>query len=292
MKVLLIVLGDLYDFVFKYGFGLVVTDPTATDNNLKNEYTTIIPKDLQRGVLQKHNFKLSLNGSLGKPLDTTSITAVAPFGLTVYIRVAKSFLYNLPTRTFDGVMMILCYEQSLNVLNHQGQWLQVKFGGTEGWVHKDEVTDSRASLLPQFELSQVYDAENITTLTLRILINDDFYASAIGAPLQDVEYVTYRLNQKNRFILWSKDRPRIAGTWQRLLKGIKGIHVGINPKTDAVMEYVNEDNTGHVAYVDSVFPDGSISLSEISYPTEAMFMKRILTKNEWKELRPVFIEVA
>jgi hypothetical protein len=292
MKVLLEVFGDLYDFVFKYKFGFINTDSATSDTDFVKELTQAIQIVHTEGIEQEKIQEKIFNGPIGKPLNSATASSNDPFGFTVYVRVFKSFLHILPTRTFDGVIMKLNYEQPLNVINQQGQWLQVKVDDIKGWVHEDDVTDSLSSLLPQFELSQIYDAENITTLTLRILIDDDFFASQIAMPLQDVEYVTYRLSQKNRIIHWSKERPRIAGTWQRLLKGINGIHLGISPKTDSVMEYINADDTGHVAYVDSVFPDGSISLSEIGYPTEAMFMKRTLTKDEWKELRPVFIEVS
>lgn len=58
------------------------------------------------------------------------------------------------------------------------------------------------------------------------------------------------------------------------------------------MEYLTEDDTGHVAYVESVFPDGTITISEIGPWKDGVYGERSLAQEMWRELKPVFIEVA
>jgi surface antigen len=57
------------------------------------------------------------------------------------------------------------------------------------------------------------------------------------------------------------------------------------------MEYVDENEIGHLAYIEAVFPDDTVALSEVNYPDSGTYNERELSKLEWKELRPVFIVV-
>lgn len=290
MSVLMAVLKDLYLFAFKYWFGFIGSAKDKNTNTKEiNKETQEVKADAILQIPPQAEQPLLLSDTKGGEVKVDTETSD---GEKVYVNKVSANLYILPTRTFDGVLLKLTYKQVLQVINRQGQWYCVLCGQIKGWIHNDDITDSLAALEPRFVAGEIYDADHKNSVTVRILIDDQFSATDLDLPLQDVEYVTYRLSQKNRHITWPKDRPRIAGTWQRLLKGSTGLHLSIEPKNDTVMEYINEDNTGHVAYVDSVFPDGTISLSEVGYPTEAMYTKRTLGKDEWKELRPVFIEVA
>jgi hypothetical protein len=137
----------------------------------------------------------------------------------------------------------------------------------------------------------MYDASNKETQKLRLYIKDQFVGAKADVVLTDAEYVTYKLAKKELQIPWGADRPRIAGTWQKKLRGLHGVHMGIVPKTDAVMEYVVDD-AGHLAYVESVFSDESIKVSSIGMFDEGMFSDGMMQKAEWIELRPIFIEIT
>mgnify|MGYP000400181490 CR=1 FL=1 len=56
------------------------------------------------------------------------------------------------------------------------------------------------------------------------------------------------------------------------------------------MEYVSDEDIGHLAYVEAVFPDESISCSEIGEPERGYYNERTLGKEVWQHLKPVFIQ--
>ena len=285
MDVIVAVLKDLYRFATTYQFGyrtapdsrmIPVDIPSLSVEKSETSTQTIDPPLL----LPELPHTPTLNPATGDFLDGVG-----------YAFVPDTHLYSLPTRSFDGVIYRLPYGTSFQIVGTQGKWCNVVHNDVRGWVHRDDLTESEAMLQPQLEVGSVYGETSPATIKLRTLIDDSFHAAQVGTPLQDVEYVSYRLQKKNRQIDWPSLRPRIAGTWQRILKGVLGVHMGINPKTDSVMEYVKEDNTGHVAYVESVYPDGSITISEVGYATEGEYTERTLGRQEWKELKPIFIEV-
>jgi hypothetical protein len=146
-------------------------------------------------------------------------------------------------------------------------------------------------VFPQLHESVVFDASNAQTQKLRLCIRDQFCGAKTESMLTDAEYVTYMLSRKGRSITWGTERPRVAGTWQRKLRGCSGIHIGIMPKIDAVMEYIIED-VGHLAYVETVFSDGSITITSLGLFEEGMYTSLMMQKSEWIELRPVFIETT
>ena len=66
--------------------------------------------------------------------------------------------------------------------------------------------------------------------------------------------------------------------------------MGVTPKTESVMEYIVDD-IGHLAFVEAVFPDGSMKITEIGKFDDNAYTEGILASDQWKELRPVFIEI-
>lgn len=281
MKVILAVLKDLYVFVFVYGFGFLSKSAKSTKTAANTASSPM--QDTAATALP---LQTALNQPLQKPLLLESFESIG------YACVPDAFLYALPTRTFDGVIARISYGESLKILHSQGTWFCVRYEDVKGWMRMDDLTQSSASLHPKFATGELYDSFSSETVKLRTLIDDAFHAAPLASVLQDVEYVSYMLHKKDLTINWSHSRPRIAGTWQRLLKGVPGVHIGVIPKSGSIMEYVHENNTGHVAYVHSVYPDNALTLSEVGYPSEGIYNERTLSKEEWRELRPVFIEVA
>ncbi|MFT5036811.1 MAG: hypothetical protein ACI9VM_000376 [Candidatus Azotimanducaceae bacterium] len=287
MKVITAVLKDLYTFAFKYKFGFF---------NGKKEESVHIEQFTQ--ALQKVSSEVTVEATPPAITAEADVVSVPEsphdvnFESVGYAYVPDAFLYALPTKTFDGVITRLKYGESFRILNNQGKWLNVEFGDIKGWMHMDDTTDSSAELHPRFAVGTSYGHDDASTVKLRTLIDDEFHAAQLEVYLQNIEYVTYMLQKKGMCVAWGSDRPRIAGTWQRLLKGVVGVHIGVTPKTGAVMEYIKTDNTGHVCYIQSVYPDGSFTLTEVGHLYEGVYGERTLSKDEWKEFGPIFIEVA
>lgn len=273
MAVITEVLNDLYVFAVKYRFGFASTEKESEPPVLWSpiQPPAIVPPAPTKTLVKRTGDFFSAN--------------------VVYVSIPGAFMYALPTRIFDGVLGELPYGAAFEIIGSQGKWLQIEHNQVRGWIHLDDVVRNKSNIEPQFTKGEIYTHDHADTVKLRTMIDDSFYASQFDLSLQDVEFVTYKLSVQNRTIPWPSERPRIAGTWQRILKGVKGVHLGVAPKTDAIMEYINADNTGHVAYVEAVYPDGSIFISEIGYPDEGRYEERTLNKKDWIELRPVFIEV-
>jgi surface antigen len=66
--------------------------------------------------------------------------------------------------------------------------------------------------------------------------------------------------------------------------------MNIHPKEGSVMEY-SDENGNHLAYVDRMNQDGGIHVSTVGVLCEGEYSESLLTREIWKELRPVFIEV-
>lgn len=200
-------------------------------------------------------------------------------------------IFQNPTMEFDGVIALLPYAAMLIVLENRGRWAKVAHNGLVGWILREELVDRAAHVYPYFVIGERNGTDDPNTIRLRAAISDEYSGGVVHAPLQQVEYVHYRLLRKGITIPWDDTRPRTPGTWQTLLKGRPGVHISVHPKTGAIMEFVHPDGSGHLAYVEAVFPDETISISEADHPEDGIYNERVLTREEWRELSPVFIEV-
>ncbi len=165
-------------------------------------------------------------------------------------------------------------------------------GGGDVWLYaKKDFINRQARVHPQFIDSQVSRVNNPNTVQLRAIIGATFMAGELGQPLTAPEYVLYRLVKKNKTIKWPPERPRLSGRRHQIIKGGAGTYIGIEPKTDAVMEYTAEDGTGHLAYIEAYFSDGTIVCSGIT-DQNGIYSDWALTGLAWRELKPVFIMVT
>lgn len=276
MKVIWAVIGDLYAFVrdaIKHGVG-AVTHQESYDTASLYSRTYASP--------------VAIESSTTLPL--LHADAHAPGG-TCYVSSVGTYLYTDPAITFDTAYSLLPYGQKVQIHKLGDRWVQVRVGVQEGWVLQEALTANAEDVLPQLHPLVAYGADNVQTIKLRAYINDQFGCARAELALTDAEYVQYRVLRSGRTIPWSDQRPRMPGTWQRKLKGRTGVHMGINPKTGAVMEYIVDD-VGYLAYVDSVFPDGGIKISGVGLHEESVYTQEELPHEQWRELRPVFIEIV
>ncbi len=212
--------------------------------------------------------------------------------VVMYVGTNETPLYMKPTQEFDTCIGILAYGEMAMVLEQRGRWAKVVCRELEGWVLREDLVDRAAYVYPEFVIGEENDVDDPNTARVRAMLGDTFGGAKVEFPLQAGEYVMYRLKRKGLSIPWPATRPRVPGLWHSILKGVPGIHMGIVPKTGAVMEYVFKEELGHVAYVEAVFPDETIHISEVNYPDRGIYNERIITREEWRELRPVFIQVA
>lgn len=207
-----------------------------------------------------------------------------------FIGVDTAAVHTDPVLAFDVAFANLGYGDQVHVLKLGGRWAYIRSEHAEGWIFKDALREQVKDVFPFFEDGKTYDAEDPQTIKVRLTIGDMFGGAQAGLVLTDAEYVSYKLKRKQRTLPWTQERPRTPGTWQKKLRGKQGVYIGISPKTDSVMEYVVDD-VGYVGYVDAVFPDDAIKLSAIGLMQEGVYSDTMLQKEQWKELRPVFIEV-
>ena len=210
---------------------------------------------------------------------------------SMYVGSDMAPLYKNPTREFDGAVEYISYGAMVTILGFVGRFAHVAVNGVEGFLVREDLVDRASYVYPEFVVGEENDVDDTNTVRLRAIIKDEFGAGSLEFPLQAGEYISYRLFRKGIVLAWPKVRPRMPGRWHVLLRGIFTIHVGVTPKTGAVMEYVLEHDMGHLAYVEAVFPDETISISEVNYPDSGRYSERTLTRDEWRELKPIFIHV-
>jgi hypothetical protein len=223
-------------------------------------------------------------------LKAASMTA--PSSVKQYTCVRDVPLFKNPTKEFDAILATLPYGATLMVLEERSAWTHVRYDGQFGWVERSNLTGVFAAVRPYFVIKERCNAASEATQRLRGLIQDAFGGERAHVPLQSEEYVYFRLLERGLDLPSIAARPRRAGLWHKLFAGIRGVHIGVRPKTGAVMEYTDADEVGHLAYVEAVFPDESVSLTEIGNPEESFYSERVLTKDAWQALAPVFIQFS
>lgn len=210
----------------------------------------------------------------------------------MYARDIDIPIYRNPTVEFDAQIGTIPYGEMVMVLEPKGRFFRIVWSTFEGWVRKEDLADRAAHVYPEFVVGEENSVDHPNTARVRAILRDTFNAKHTELPLQAGEYVLYKLWKKGKRIEWPRSRdPRVPGLWHTILRGVPRIHVGVMPKIGAVMEYMMTDDIGHLAYVEAVFPDDEISISEVNYPDSGKYSERTLTREEWRELRPTFVSV-
>ncbi|MBY0310337.1 hypothetical protein K2Q16_04305 [Patescibacteria group bacterium] len=209
-----------------------------------------------------------------------------------FVRVPEARLFLRPVHAFDSVLTVVPYATPVRVMRHEGRFTSIEHHGVIGWVHKDELVYSGESIFPELAVGESYDAHHASTQAVRRYLGDDFFTESLYLPLLAVEYVSFMLRRNGRTLPWTMVRPRRAGTWHVLLRGGRGVHVGLAPHTGAVIEYDVPDGESVVGYVESVRPDGTLTVSTVGKDEEGVFVRYQLNEKEYRELRALFIRVT
>jgi hypothetical protein len=215
-----------------------------------------------------------------------------PHGTTAYVIVPLAACYARAVHSYDGVIARLPYGQTVSVGGASGRFWRVTAGSVAGWVLKDACTTVRTLVYPELTTGVVYSAIHSETEAIRRLLEDAFAAAELALPLQPEEFVTYRLRLSQQRISWGSERPRIAGTWHTLLRGRPSIHVGVTPRTHAVMEWLSSEGEGQLAYVESVTPDETLLISYVVGGSAGLYQQEVVSPGRWREWRPVWITVT
>ncbi len=218
--------------------------------------------------------------------------AVMLHEMTYYASVITVSIYENPTIEFDTQIGQIPYGESMHVYEARGRFFRIMWNDISGWVLRDDCVDRASLVYPEFICGEVYDVDHPHTAHVRAIIKDEFGVGQSEFPLQAGEYVLYKLWRKGIKITWPNERRRVPGVWHTLLKGGTGVRMGVMPKTGAIMEYMLNTDVGHIAYVEAVFPDSTISISEVNFPDSGMYSERTLSKDVWKSARPVFIQIV
>ncbi len=201
-------------------------------------------------------------------------------------------VFRNPTIEFDGQIGEVPFGDMIIVLEPRGRFYRIMWNTIEGWVLKEDIADRAMRVYPVFIIGEENGVDSPNTAHVRTILGDIFGLGRSEFALQAGEYVLYRLWRKGMRIVWPDIRPRVPGMWHSILRGSRQIHIGVMPKVGAVMEYMLSPEVGHVAYVEAVFPDHTITISETNFPDSGIYNERVLTKEEWKELHPVFMTVS
>lgn len=194
-----------------------------------------------------------------------------------------------PLIAFDNQVGEIAYGEPVVILRSEGQYSEIVFKEKLWWIVSDALTLHRNDVYPTFSHQEVLLHDNLETRKLRHCIHDECSGGALFLPLQGLEYLLYRLKEKGSSLVWPINRPRLSGRLQALLKGNKSVHIGIEPKTAAIMEYQDSISSGVLAYVEEVHPDLSIKITSVGKTKEGVFEVETVEEVTWREWRPVFI---
>ena len=278
MQTIVAVGRELWYFVFSEQFGL-----NKQRSQVVSEYTAMVSAATER---------VNTERSSAVPVEPLLPAPALAIGEVAYITLPQTPLHMFPAISVDGVVAELPYASKVLVTEQAGRFAKVTSGTLSGWVTYEALTQDERTVTPKLHDGVTYYDTHADTIAIRASIKDVFNVILTELPLQDIEYVLYRLTLRNVQVPWTSERPRTAGSWQRILRGQTGVHISISPKTDAVFEIINDDGSGEVAYVDAVYPDQSIQLSRITAGEPGTYKVETMPLVVWRELRPVFITIA
>lgn len=200
----------------------------------------------------------------------------------------------------DNKIITLDFGKEVLVIQEQDKWFKVKVDDREGWVscyflvedspikqivelQKKESTDD---ILPVFKAGVINLVNDANTIKLRKIIKDAFGLGANGCCLQCTEYVHYRVQRMGITIKWPNERPRHGGRWATIFEKSGQYKVLSKPKAGCAMSFtsgIKNSNVGHVAFVEEVYNNESIKISEANWPPPGKYYERILSKSQWQD---------
>lgn len=199
----------------------------------------------------------------------------------------------------DNIIAKLPFRTMVAVIQENGDWLEVSADGKIGWVSKFYLQEETPIALEDLQRKEVVQdvlpifrnheknlATDANTIKLRKIINDEFGGGSRRDDLQCVEYVQYKVQQIGITIKWLAERPRHGGLWAGIFQRSGQYKVLDEPKAGCAMSFVGglkSSTIGHVAFVEEVYQDGSIKVSEANWPPPGIYSERVVPKSLWKD---------
>lgn len=237
------------------------------------------------------------------PERTEEGTDTSPsFSKRLYVNSEIGLMARAVPKDDGRVLDILPFGAEVFLSSQDGKWLYVEYGpGKYGWVSSYYITENNPkagekavvedaqNIFPKFKIGAANPAGGENTVKLRLLIRDEFGAGRTGAPLQSAEYATYRLQCFGVKIKWPVRTGRNAGRWAEIFKTYGTYPVLEEPKAGSVVVFssgfktAEADALGHAAFVEKVYRDGAIRISEANWPPPGKYNERTLAPGEWRD---------
>lgn len=253
-----------------------------------NEDLLYLP--LSQNLLLSTDSNMSTDRSNLPPMKSSPSVHTSFSPSIMYVTKATALLTH-PVKQYDGCIAELFYGEAVSAANFQGRYVNVQTSKGTGWIDKDHVSKLKTDAWPTWSNGVWYGSEHLVTKQVRKLINDNFFAGSAGLPLQPAEFVSAVLLEDKRSIKWPMATGRTPGRWHQLLRGLLGVHIVVYPVTDSIMEWIDDEGVGHLAYVREVHPDKTLKIEGIGILEEEIFESVFLPEALWREWRPIFIEV-
>lgn len=239
-------------------------------------------------------------------LDTTEIVerVIVDFEKDIlYVDVLKGLnVRKTPEVRSNNIIEALKFGEEINVIEKKDRWFKVSYRNEKvGWIVSEYLTEESPKTSTSemkrnlskdppiiFDIGRKNLATSENTKRVREFINHAFgHTEASGVSLQCVEYVHYKVKKEiDVDIVWPSDRPRHGGRWVHIFKKNNMYKILDEPIFNSAMSFTNPNFNkpyGHVAYVDEVFPDGSIMISEANWPHKGIYNERPLSKQQWSQ---------
>jgi hypothetical protein len=291
-------IDTLYDEIISFSVRMVHAYIYADEQHMHQVHTDVVMQTeatsaitlLPESVIYKE-LAAPAPVVVASPSESSSRTPLVR-GMIMYAGVAKVPVFKNPTVAYDTQVGTIPFGAMVIAGEPIGRFYKATWNEVSGWVLRDDLADKASSAHPIFVKGEENLVDDSNTAQVRTIIGDEFGLGRSEFALQAGEYVLYRLWKRGVLVKWPEVRPRMPGAWHEILKGCVGVTLHTVPKAGVVMEYMLEDAMGHVAYVDAVFPDETITISEVNNPHSGVYNERTLSKEEWQKLNPVFIEVV
>lgn len=147
-----------------------------------------------------------------------------------------------------------------------------------------EVQIKEVDLLPRFVHGKPNLANGENTKRVREYIKHEFGLNFDVDCLQCVEYVQYRVKQKlGIWIEWPIKSGRDAKYWPNMLG--PRYRVSEMPVVNSVASFdaLSLGVHGHVVFVENIFPDGEIEISEVNLPRDGIYNLKRMAPAIWRD---------
>ncbi len=198
----------------------------------------------------------------------------------------------------NNILEILHYGDTVDIDGQDDSWAHIEHAdGHTGWVSAyylsedlppDALVTPTPGKVPHFVIAQPNRADDPNTIEVRRVIKDTLGGGKSGLDLQAAEYVQYRLAQQGVFVAWPSEPISESIKWVEFFER-HGYHASGEPSVGAAIFFTSglvskeANEIGHVAFVEGVFADGSIKISEANWPPPGKYNERIITKRELHE---------